>query len=60
MNVATRLKLEQMERDIESLKERVAVLERQESAHYTAIDQLLERSPPAPRETLTLEKRKSA
>lgn len=47
MNVATRLKLEQMEKDIAELKQQVAQL-------------LAERKPAASRETLTLEKRKSA
>lgn len=46
MNVATRLKLEQMEKDIKDLKAQVAAL-------------IAERKP-APRETLTLEKRKRA
>ena len=48
MNVATRLKLEQMEQDIKELKAQVAAL-------------IAERDrKPASRETLTLEKRKSA
>lgn len=48
MNVATRLKLEQMEKDIKELKEQVASL-------------IAERDrQPASRETLTLEKRKRA
>lgn len=48
MNVATKLMLEQMQKDIAELKAQVAAL-------------LAERKQkPAPRETLTLEKRKSA
>lgn len=56
MNVATRLKLEQMEKDTAEALRRVSALEQMVKQMYAD----LHAPKPASRETLTLEKRKSA